>query len=53
MTLTEICSWCKKVIRHGDAPADAPVTHGCCRACAKKHFPLHYDEISASLPEEE
>ena len=53
MTLTVICSWCKKLMKQGDAPVGAPVSHGCCRACAKKYFPLHYDEIVANLPEEE
>ena len=55
MTLTEICSWCKKILKQGDAPVGAPVTHGCCRACAKKYFPLYYDEISGTIqfPEEE
>lgn len=53
MTLKAICSWCKRVLREGDAPAGAPETADCCRPCAKKHFPLIYDEIEASLPPEE
>ena len=48
MILTVICSWCKEVIRQGDAPADAPVSHGCCEPCLRKHFPLICDEVKGS-----
>ncbi len=52
MILTVICSWCKKVMRKGDQEPGAPVSHGCCRACAQKHFPLVYDEIKDSIVED-
>lgn len=53
MTLKVICSWCKKVIREGDAPADVPVTNGCCRACLRKYFPLYCEEVEDSIKEDE
>ena len=43
--LTVICSWCKKVMKQGDAPPEAPVSHSCCDACLKKYFPLICDDI--------
>ena len=47
MTLTMICSWCKLVMVRGDAPMEAPTTHGCCDPCAKLHFPLYWEEVYA------
>ena len=51
MTLTVICAWCKEVIHEGDAPADAPVSHGCCIKCLEKHFPLIADDVKGSPKE--
>ena len=45
MILTVICSWCKKVMKQGDMPADAPVSHSCCELCLRKYFPLICDDI--------
>ena len=53
MTPTVICSWCKKVLKKGNAPADAPVTNGCCRACLRKYFPLYCEEVECSIEEGE
>ena len=51
MELKVICSWCKKVMREGDAPADAPVSSDCCIPCLEKHFPLICDDVKGFLKE--
>lgn len=34
--MTIVCAWCGRLIRGPEMPAEAPVSHGVCRECARE-----------------